>query len=49
MSAKKRVAILGCTGSIGTQALDVCAQHAEKLEVVMLSSFSACCARNSRS
>ena len=35
-----RVAILGCTGSIGTQALDVCRQHADKLEVVALSAHS---------
>ena len=32
-----RVAILGCTGSIGTQALDVCRQHVDKLQVVALS------------
>lgn len=32
-----RVAILGCTGSIGTQALDVCRQHADRLQVVALS------------
>ena len=32
-----RVAILGCTGSIGTQALDVCRQHPDELEVVALS------------
>lgn len=37
---RKRVAILGCTGSIGTQALDVCRQHADKLEVVALSAHS---------
>ena len=36
-SDKMRVAILGCTGSIGTQALDVCRQHADRLEVVALS------------
>lgn len=35
-----RVAILGCTGSIGTQALDVCRQHADKLQVVALSAHS---------
>ena len=29
-----RVAILGCTGSIGTQALDVCRQHPDDLELV---------------
>lgn len=34
---KLRVAILGCTGSIGRQALDVCAQHSDLLEVVALS------------
>lgn len=34
--AKKRVAILGSTGSIGTQALDVIAQHPERFEVVGL-------------
>ena len=36
-SPRLRVAILGCTGSIGTQALDVCRQHADRLEVVALS------------
>ena len=30
---KKRVAILGSTGSIGTQALDVILRHPEKFEV----------------
>lgn len=39
-SLRTRVAILGCTGSIGTQALDVCRQHADKLEVVALSAHS---------
>ncbi len=34
--AKKRVAILGSTGSIGTQALDVVARHADRFEVVAL-------------
>ncbi|MDR1226207.1 MAG: 1-deoxy-D-xylulose-5-phosphate reductoisomerase [Prevotellaceae bacterium] len=33
---KKRIAILGSTGSIGTQALDVIAQHADKYEVEAL-------------
>ena len=37
---RRGVAILGCTGSIGTQALDVCRQHADKLEVRMLSAHS---------
>lgn len=34
--AKKRVAILGSTGSIGTQALDVIARHPDRFEVVAL-------------
>lgn len=37
---RTRVAILGCTGSIGTQALDVCRQHADRLQVVALSAHS---------
>lgn len=32
-----RVAVLGCSGSIGMQTLDVCRTHADKLEVVALS------------
>ena len=36
MTAPKRVAILGSTGSIGTQALDVIASHPERFEVVGL-------------
>ena len=39
-SPRLRVAILGCTGSIGTQALDVCRQHADRLQVVALSAHS---------
>jgi 1-deoxy-D-xylulose-5-phosphate reductoisomerase len=34
--AKKRVAILGSTGSIGTQALDVIARNRDRFEVVAL-------------
>jgi 1-deoxy-D-xylulose-5-phosphate reductoisomerase len=33
---RKRVAILGSTGSIGTQALDVIARHADEFEIVGL-------------
>ncbi len=33
---KKRIAILGSTGSIGTQALDVVAQHPDRYEVEVL-------------
>ncbi|MFZ6012222.1 MAG: 1-deoxy-D-xylulose-5-phosphate reductoisomerase [Bacteroidota bacterium] len=36
MSNKKRIAILGSTGSIGTQALDVIESHAEAFEVEVL-------------
>jgi 1-deoxy-D-xylulose-5-phosphate reductoisomerase len=36
VSRRKRVAILGSTGSIGTQALDVIARHPEHFEVVGL-------------
>jgi len=37
---KKRIAILGSTGSIGTQALAVVREHADALEVVALSAGS---------
>ncbi len=36
MSSRKRVAILGSTGSIGTQALDVIARHPDDFQVVGL-------------
>lgn len=36
-----RVAVLGCSGSIGTQTLDVCRQHADKVEVVALSAYGS--------
>ena len=32
----KKLAILGCTGSIGTQALDVCRHHSEAYDIVAL-------------
>ena len=32
----KRIAILGSSGSIGTQTVDVCRQHADKLQIVAL-------------
>ena len=35
------VAVLGATGSIGTQTLDVCRQHADKLQVVALSAYDS--------
>lgn len=36
MADKRRVVVLGCTGSIGTQTLDVIRRHPEKLECVGL-------------
>ena len=36
-----RVAVLGCSGSIGTQTLDVCRQHSDKLEIVALSVYGS--------
>lgn len=32
-----RAAVLGCSGSIGTQTLDVCRRHADKVQVTALS------------
>ena len=32
-----RVAVLGCSGSIGTQTLDVCRRHSSRVQVVALS------------
>lgn len=36
-----RVAILGCTGSIGTQALDICRRHPDRLRVTALAARSS--------
>ena len=36
-TAPVRVAILGCSGSIGTQTLDVCRHHPDRVRVVALS------------
>ena len=41
MTDRLRVAILGSTGSIGRQALDVAAAHADKIEVVALAAHSS--------
>ncbi len=38
---KSRVAILGSTGSIGTQALDICREHDDRFEVVALQANSS--------
>jgi 1-deoxy-D-xylulose-5-phosphate reductoisomerase len=37
---KKRIAILGSTGSIGTQALDVIERNPDKFEVVVLTAYN---------
>ena len=37
MDGRLRVAVLGCSGSIGTQTLDVCRHHRDRLRVVALS------------
>ena len=37
---KKSIAILGSTGSIGTQALDVIGQHPDRYEVEVLTAHS---------
>ena len=39
MEGRRRIAILGSTGSIGTQTLDVIGQHPDMFEVVMLSAW----------
>ncbi len=36
MSARQRVAVLGCTGSIGVSTLDVIERHPERFELVVL-------------
>ena len=41
MTDRLRVAILGSTGSIGRQALDVVAAHADKIEVVALAAHTS--------
>ena len=40
MSERKRIAILGSTGSIGRQTLDVVAWHPDRFEVVALAARS---------
>lgn len=42
MTEKKRVAILGSTGSIGTQTLDVIRQHSDKFTVEVLTAQNNC-------
>jgi len=40
LNLKRRIAILGSTGSIGTQALEVIKQHPDKLDVEVLTAHS---------
>ncbi|MEP2770708.1 MAG: 1-deoxy-D-xylulose-5-phosphate reductoisomerase [Fulvivirga sp.] len=42
MSDKRNIAILGSTGSIGTQALEVIDEHADKFEVEVLTAQNNC-------
>jgi 1-deoxy-D-xylulose-5-phosphate reductoisomerase len=37
MTARRRITILGSTGSVGVNTLDVVARHADKFEVTALS------------
>ncbi|HOK51841.1 MAG TPA: hypothetical protein PLF75_08105, partial [Bacteroidales bacterium] len=39
MDTKKHIAILGSTGSIGTQALEVISAHADLFEVETLTAY----------
>ncbi len=39
-NAKKRIVVLGSTGSIGKQVLDVAEQHADKIDVIGLAVYS---------
>lgn len=41
MEARKRIVVLGSTGSIGLQTLDVVKQHSDKLEVVALAVYGS--------
>lgn len=39
--SKRRVAILGCTGSVGTQALSILAEHEDRFEVCLLAAHTS--------
>jgi 1-deoxy-D-xylulose-5-phosphate reductoisomerase len=38
---RRRVAVLGCTGSVGTQALSILADHGDRFDTVLLSAHSS--------
>ena len=37
----RKIALLGSTGSIGTQALDVAARHADRFQIIALTAHSS--------
>lgn len=41
---KRRVAILGCSGSVGSQALEILAAHPDRFEVVLLAAHTSAAA-----
>ena len=41
MGSRKRIAILGSTGSIGRQTLEICAKESDRLEVVAVAAHSS--------
>lgn len=41
MVTRRRVAILGCTGSVGTQALSILEQHEERFDVCLLAAHTS--------
>jgi 1-deoxy-D-xylulose-5-phosphate reductoisomerase len=39
--SKRRIAVLGCTGSVGTQALSILADHRERFDVCLLAAHTS--------
>ena len=39
--SKRRIAVLGCTGSVGTQALSILAEHGERFDVCLLAAHTS--------
>jgi len=39
--SKRRIAVLGCTGSVGTQALSILSEHADRFEVCLLAAHTS--------
>lgn len=40
-ASKRRIAVLGCTGSIGTQALSILCEHEDRFEVCLLAAHTS--------